>query len=79
MGTCRRGLKAPLPPPQEGSSESESRPEPPLLPSRDDTGMLGTPPREAFNEGTHKCGLEAPPPPPPESPSKGKHGPQRAP
>jgi len=41
--------------------------------------VLGTPPREAPNEGMRRRGLEAPPPPPRESPSAGKHGPQQAP
>ena len=51
----------------------------PLLLSQKDPGVLGTPPREAPNEGMRRRGLEAPPPPPRESPSAGKHGPQQAP
>ena len=37
---------------------------PSLLPPREGSGMLGTPPREAPNKGMRRRGLEAPPPPP---------------
>ena len=52
---------------------------PPLLPPREGSGTLGTPLREALNEGMCRRGLKAPPLPPRESLAEGEREPKRAP
>jgi len=84
MGTCRRGLEAPPPPPREGVSASQRRPKrapqrTPPSPPRESSGNPGSPPREVPSMGKCRRGPEAPPSPPRESPAEGKRGPQRAP
>jgi len=83
MGKCRRGLEVP-PPPRECECVSECRPKwvpqrTPPPPPQASSGIPGSLPQEAPNEGVCRHGLEASPPLPREDPSEGKCGPQRAP